>query len=365
MTDFQVGQNLVHPEHGPCIVTFVGQDYIGVEFACGSNALVRKEAFNGDTPKGGTPGLLTPEQARQSMPWPESTFVIEPPATRHFMGSHWKPFGDDGKEILSRLPEIVPKASLWMGIDGINATKSSLPNHWMPGLALAWPSQRQGLMLALIRGSEANEIASLFPFFTDGSQHTLRLLKVIVWDGGAEAQIEAGWGKSEITFFDVGFLVNRHWYEADRDYEFILCGIAYVAQPTTVKEFPFKPHPDQVAWQHMLAEKRGERLPIPKEKDILSMTNAAVFLPVEGWDRDDYRFQGRLKSIKEIVGDVLGQTGWVARTTVMKFGEEDADLDILITRRAWQGDSPPSIGQNIEGSIWLQGYLWDVPKKHL
>lgn len=42
----------------------------------------------------------------------------------------------------------------------------------------------------------------------------------------------------------------------------------------------------------------------------------------------------------------------------MRFGDEDGDLDILITRRAWQGDAPPRVGQDIEGQLWLQGRLW-------
>lgn len=33
-------------------------------------------------------------------------------------------------------------------------------------------------------------------------------------------------------------------------------------------------------------------------------------------------------------------------------------LDILITRRAWTGEAPPQVGQDIEGRLWLQGYLW-------
>lgn len=360
MTNFLIGQDLVHPNHGPCSVTFIGQDYIGVEFEGGSHALFRKEAFNRETSQSSAREQFSTEWERKSLPWPESTFVSEAPDAKHFMGAHWEPFVDDVKEVLTRLPEIVPQADLWMGIGEIHKATRPFPDHWIKGFALAWPGQRQGLMLALVRGRDANEIVSLFPFFTGGGQHTLRLHRVIVWDDGAEAQIEAGWGESEITFFDVGFLVNRLWYETEQDYEFILSGIAYVAQPAIVKEFPFKRHPDDVAWQRMLLEKRGEQLSEPDGGNVLSLTDATVFVPIEGWDQDDYMFQGRVKSVKEVVGYVLGQTGWIARTTVMKFGTEDADLDILITRRAWRGDSPPSVRQNIEGKLWLQGYLWDV-----
>jgi len=36
---------------------------------------------------------------------------------------------------------------------------------------------------------------------------------------------------------------------------------------------------------------------------------------------------------------------------------EDFDLDIVVTARAWDGETPPEMGQDIEGSLWLQGYL--------
>ncbi len=39
-------------------------------------------------------------------------------------------------------------------------------------------------------------------------------------------------------------------------------------------------------------------------------------------------------------------------------GDEELELDILITRRSWQGSEAPAIGQDIEGTLWLQGFLW-------
>jgi hypothetical protein len=41
-----------------------------------------------------------------------------------------------------------------------------------------------------------------------------------------------------------------------------------------------------------------------------------------------------------------------------KYGDEDHDLDIVITRCAWSGEEQPQVGQDIEGRLWLQGYLW-------
>jgi hypothetical protein len=56
------------------------------------------------------------------------------------------------------------------------------------------------------------------------------------------------------------------------------------------------------------------------------------------------------------------QSRWQVRATVMRFAldgvDQDADLDIHITTMAWTGSDAPQVGQDIEGRLWLQGYLW-------
>ncbi len=61
------------------------------------------------------------------------------------------------------------------------------------------------------------------------------------------------------TFFDTAFLINRGWYEADRDYDILLAGIAYDGRPAQTTRMPFTPNPDQIAWERMMAEEYGTR----------------------------------------------------------------------------------------------------------
>ncbi len=93
-----------------------------------------------------------------------------------------------------------------------------------------------------------------------------------------------------------------------------------------------------------------------EENFTLSFEGAALLLPVTGWDVDDYEFRARVKSV-EPFADWLGQDGWRVRATVLRFGDDDGDLDIFVTRRAWSGEVPPASGQDIEGRFWLQGWL--------
>jgi hypothetical protein len=355
MQDFEPGQRVNHPKHGPCVVTFVGEEYIGVEFEGGSHALLKRESFV-PKPDEGAGGAPEEEAPAEPLPWPTSTFVRERPDAKHFMGSHWEPFFDSADTVLKQLPQIAPRAQLWIGFADTYPAPRQAPGDWARGFALVWPAQRQGLILTVRVGGETNDIMSLFPFISDGTQHTLRLDRVTVWESGVEAQIEATWGDASITFFDAGFLVNRGWYEAGEDYDFILTGIAYSAKPATVIELPVTPHPDDLAWQRALAEKRGE--PPLEPMTSLQLEGAALLIPIPEWDADDYEFRAPVKSVKEIAGDVLGQTGWIVRATVMRFDDRDADLDILITRRAWKGEAPPAVGKDIGGRLWLRGRLW-------
>lgn len=363
MPTFKVGERICHPDYGEGIVTFVGKDYVGVELDGGRDALLRMDSFSPAAPD----KIPEPAPAAETtpLPWPESTFVFEKPGTPHYMGSHWDPFFGSAEEVLTRLQEILDQAQLHAAYDKRHEPVRNEPANWKKGVHLVWPEQHQGLVVTCqIRDEEkALVVSTLYPFLLDGARFSLRIEQVMVWESGVEAQISAALGEASITFFDSAFLANRLWYETGRQYDFILTGIAYDAEPARDMELPCTPNPDQIGWQRSLAEKRGE--PPPEIADKISLAGAAMFLPVQGWDEDDYSFRGPVKSVRE-VKDMLGQDGWLVRATVLRLSEyrtEDVDLDILITRKAWQGKEPPAPGQDIEGRLWLQGYLW-YPHNH-
>lgn len=345
-----VGSRIDHAQHGSGTITFVGADYLGIAFDASGEALIRRDVLEQETP------LAAEAQAprRASLPWPESTFIHESEGARHFPGSHWDPFVEESRDILGRLPEIVPKALPQTGYGQDRKSSRAEPNDWPKGFQLVWPLREKGLALVLRVESEANMVVSIFPFFAGGSQHTLTLSEVTVWESGVEAQITAIWGDGEVSFFDSQYSINRAWYETGRNYEFIFSGMAYNAGPAEKREWTIDQHPDQVAWMNRQI-KDGEE-PEPATR-TLSLDGAAMFLPVSGWDIDDYSFHAPVKSVQEFE-DWLGQDGWRVRATVMRCGDEDCDLDIFITRRAWTGEAPPEVGQDIEGRLWLQGYLW-------
>lgn len=367
---WKIGDRLIHPEHGAADVRFVGNDYIGLRFSDDREALIRLDA---------APLTLWSEAAeaewravraettaatRIPVPWPDSTFVFEAPNAEetHFLGSHWEPWYENGiADLIPRLPELLENAALSEPHPVARDTLHGVPENWTQGIYLAWPDAQRGILLsiAIDQAAGRNHFVGAAPFDTQGTRHTLEIGKVLVWQSGIEAQIEAWAGEAQFAFFDTHFLHARSEYERGRKLEFSLVGLAYAARSSTLFELPFTPDPDDVAWQKQLATERGESWEAMPER--LMLDGMAMFIPVDGGDIDDYHFRGPVKVV-EPFDDFLGQSGWRVRVTVMRLSEyahDDFDIDLLVTRRAWEGNTPPRLGQDIEGVLWLQGRLLD------
>ncbi len=376
MSSFVVGQRINHPEYGECTVTFVGEKRLGVVFDDGTDTMFMLQDFEACD----TVDTEAASPASRPVDWPDSTFVPESGEDRHSMGSHWVPFFDGPAELAMRLRnEILPESRPACGFGEFYPAPRQEPDSWVKGEHRFWPLPRRGLLMTLRNGPGAVELVSLIPNVGEGIQVTLRLIEVSVWASGVESQIHAAWlpagngssGEAQgddseagtpgptagfpICFFDTRFLVNRAWYETGEQYEFILAGIAYHARAATLMTLPYSPDPDQVAWERLLAEKRGE--PPPEIPDTIHFQGMAMFLALPEGDDDDYSFRGPARRVTPF-DDMLGQKGWRIRVTVMRFDDEDADLDIFVTERAWEGKEPPREGQDIEGVLWLQGELW-------
>lgn len=178
--NLMVGSRIEHGLYGSGTVTFVGTDYLGIAFDGAGEALIRRESLEKDAP-----AVVEPQEpARETLPWPASTFIPEGEDAQHYLGSHWEPFVEDSQELLCRLPEIVPNALVQTGYGENRKPDRSLPDDWPKGFQLVWPLRVQGMALILRVEKEANMLVSLFPFFATGSQHTLSLREVSVWEGG-------------------------------------------------------------------------------------------------------------------------------------------------------------------------------------
>ena len=288
------------------------------------------------------------------------TFTKEPPATKHFYGAHWPPFMADSIVIIKQFPDIIGKSVLAKGFadDARHAPPYAAPENWPTGFYLAWPKHGRGLLLEIQPQSDKNTLETFFPYVGvgDSSEHTLTLERVIVCENGLEAQIEATLGGAAIYFYDTLFSRNRGWYIAGKQYQFALAGIAYAcarAKDEIIKT-SFNPKmaealKDIPAWSKAIAAGEME----------LHTEGMALFVPVKDWDKDEYEFRGTIKAVTPL--EMLEQRCWRIRTTVIRDGDNaDIDLDIIVTQKVWGDNIPPSVGEDIKGTLWLQGELSNV-----
>ena len=285
--------------------------------------------------------------------WPDGTFMWEDEDQEHYCGSHWDPFFDNPEDIFEALPDIIPASVSLQTFGDTYPGTHDIPEGWTMGGHLCWPNANQGLIATLRTTASDTELMNVSPFVGDGIQAGIKIEKVHVWIGGAEAQIEGVWGEAPVSFFDLTFLSNRAWYEAGKRQEFILAGIAYEAGSPKANKIALAPDSQLAIWQQAHAshtERQGA---------YVSLEGSCIFLPVEDWDRDDYEFRGPVRDV-DTFDDWLGQSGWKVRVGVMQFGDESVDLDVFVTERAWNGDGLPRVGQDIEGRLWLQGRLWSA-----
>jgi len=185
---------------------------------------------------------------------------------------------------------------------------------------------------------------------------------VVVWENGLEAQIEASLEEASIAFYDTQFIANRAWYESGKTYQFLLAGIAYTCREAKNEPLVIDPPP---RWgKELREEKKIEAWSTqkPDEPLVFHFDGMASLVPLPEGDIDDYSFHSPIKACKEIY--ILNQPAWLLRTTILRSLEFDADidLDIVVTGKIWQSNRPPQVGEDIEGTLWLQGFLWHPGK---
>lgn len=284
------------------------------------------------------------------------TFAFENEEIKHYPGSHWNPFYDDSSSIAKLIPDILPKSLDQVSYADNYPAPRSCPPDWPKATYWVWPLRVHGLASVVrVQTGKPNELVSIFPFWAEGSQQGIVIDKVHIWTSGVEAQIECGLGDARVTFFDTLYTRNRDWHQAGKRYQFILTGIAYDCHKTEDRVIEIT-KPEVVEAMRKTELVSGDRIPIHTK-------GMAVFLPIEEWDRDDYHFRGPVKAVNEI--EMLDQPSWKVRATVLRQLSDDSefDLDIIVTRKVWGDGPPPQVGDDAEGALWLQGYLWYPEEK--
>lgn len=356
-TKFHEGESVLHPKFGlGTVLEQKSDEVVAVDFgSVGEKRLSIRHARLSRPGEDREDALMPGGKKYQE--WLDRTFSFEEGEARHYLGSHWEPFFDDAEEILKHLPEIIPQAHAQGTYSGTYPPERKAPPDWHKAFYLAWPLHDRGLSMVVVPDHDANHLVSLFPFMAVGSQHQLTLEKVHVWESGVEAQVECTWGSACLAFFDTRYAANRAWYESGNNYQFILTGIAYEcwrAEDQILEAW----NPKQSKEFRKMAPALADNLPDTETMPVHTKGMAGL-LPCEKGDRDDFYFRGPIRVVKEI--NLLDQPGWKVRVTVLRElddSDREMDLDIIVTRKVWGEALPPQVGGDMEGTLWLQGYLW-------
>ena len=271
----------------------------------------------------------------------------------HVHGDHWGVFFPDVAGMLpDLLPVLVQQGALWIG-----RRATVLPES--PEAAVLRFGIDHGIALAVIefRPGE-NLLASFWPMIEDVGTHRLTLHRGFVWSNRTEAQLEARFGPSSICFFDHRFIASGDTYHAGKQAIFHLCIHAYLLEPADNAPIII----DDPHWpgrEFMQPDNPDD----PDSSVTIHREGMAAFFQGKDGDRDDCEFRGPVKAVRELVGGAFGQPAWALTVTVLRDSEadpEDIDLDIVVTALALGDHSLPQVGDDVQGSGWVQGWLADV-----
>ncbi|MBN2896140.1 MAG: hypothetical protein JXK05_09665 [Campylobacterales bacterium] len=289
--------------------------------------------------------------------WQENmhlAYMFENPDNQnhHYMGSHWDGFFDD---LDDRMPSIVQNAEN----SKIRNEEPVAPIPFEPAFdlprcrQLCYPDATNGYayVIGVNKSDRSQFLASLYPLINAGAllEGTLEENDVIVWEGGFEAQINFPLGPASISFYDTGFYKNWPLYAAGERYTFRTIGIAYYAM-----------RPEQMEMEIEVTDIQRRIYQIePDQKTMtLSLKGMVSIVPVEGWDIDEFSIRGVVMAVEEYIA--LEFPGWILTMQVVRRGDDGFNLDVFVSKKAWESESDPKIGDDVEAKIWLQGELAKV-----
>jgi hypothetical protein len=91
------------------------------------------------------------------------------------------------------------------------------------------------------------------------------------------------------------------------------------------------------------------------EPIVIHIKGMAGFLQIKGSDDDDYSFRAPVVEVEEM--EFLNEPLWRVRATVLRVDDQEFDMNIYVTKKVMGDGRTPKMGDDIEGALWLQGYL--------
>jgi len=267
-------------------------------------------------------------------------------------GGRWQAvFGEEYGEILG---DFLPKI--------IEHGKVASTNSEVMGTAIAHMNDDESFgFVALIALKEegANEFVNGYPIMPRGIVHALEISEVTEELECLERMVEAEViGAGSIGFFEPYGMTTDTQYSVGERYDIELSALAYSLNFAEEQRIPIKKE------ETIRAMRSDEHLPddVRPFPIIVSTKGMAVCFQRPDLDIGDHEFQGTVKSIETIKFE--DQSIYRVVVTVMRrcnFDEdiddldEDVEIPIYATKEALKDDYMPSVGDDVNGMMWMQG----------
>jgi hypothetical protein len=191
-------------------------------------------------------------------------------------------------------------------------------------------------------------LMTAYPFPVAGVGHRVTIDSItedcLGLEGWINADTETGF---PVTFFASDYFVNSHRYTVGATIDVILGGLAYKAgtPPTGQVEITDPAAIEKYRAAGMIDDTDDETISVRYDE-------AAILLPLDGWEPFDYLFQGKIKSTTT---DVSGEH-LQALVPVMSMGGAEFNLKILCTKSRML---VPPVGEFIGGNTCVMGHIAD------
>jgi hypothetical protein len=165
-------------------------------------------------------------------------------------------------------------------------------------------------------------------------------------------------GDAAVTFFDPLYCLNHDRYRPGALGDVELAGIAYslrIVPPGTTLQSAVGDVTMDGAAVLVSARKHGSEPTSPPFGDEQAFGVAYIQQPDSFPAPDDYQFCAPVKDVEESEIDAIPV--WKFRGTVMRVydGRKDVEIDIYATREGMPDGAAPVPGDEITGTLWLQG----------
>jgi hypothetical protein len=185
-------------------------------------------------------------------------------------------------------------------------------------------------------------LESAYPEAYPGTEWPIVVREVVPWANGIEGQVAGECHGASVSFFDTRFYANRHKYRMGEQYNFRMSAFAYTVGRASDAEVEI----DSGAKVSL----KGARAYMPA-----SLGNNAEA------DIDEYWFHSPLESA---ASEVVFVGKWLHALLITMALPDDFEMSVVLYAAGHTLDPNTNLdsteGLDLEGYLWLQGYLSDL-----